>query len=120
MNDIATAHKIGELDLNEVYCMDCVLGMQKIPNNTIDLVITSPPHDNLRNYNGYKFKFEDIAEQLYRVTKEGGVMVWVVGDKTKNGNRSLTSFRQAIFFQELGFNAHDVMIYKKKHAFYAF
>lgn len=106
---------IGAFELNDVYVSDCALGMQKLPENSIDLVLTSPPYDNLRDYNGYEFEFEKIATEIYRVLKRGGILVWVVGDKTKNGNRSLTSFRQAIFFQDLGFNAHDVMIYEKKN-----
>lgn len=81
----------------------------------VDLTVTSPPYDNLRNYNGYEFEFDEIAKELLRVTKKGGIVVWVVGDRTKNGNKSLTSFRQTIFFQELGFNIHDVMIYQKKN-----
>lgn len=107
--------KIGDWELNNIHCIDCVLGMEKIPDNSIDLILTSPPYDSLRDYNGYTFEFEKIATQIFRITKKGGVVVWVVGDKTKNGNRSLTSFRQAIYFQELGFNAHDVMIYQKKN-----
>ena len=104
-----------EIKLNEIYCMDCVIGMQKIQEGTIDLIVTSPPYDNLRDYNGYQFDFEKIAQQIYRVIKQGGVVVWVVGDKVKNGNRSLTSFRQALYFQEIGFNVHDVMIYEKRN-----
>ncbi|TAE18924.1 MAG: site-specific DNA-methyltransferase [Bacteroidetes bacterium] len=107
--------KIGDWELNNIHCIDCVLCMEKIPDNSIDLILTSPPYDSLRDYNGYTFEFEKIATQIFRITKKGGVVVWVVGDKTKNGNRSLTSFRQAIYFQELGFNAHDVMIYQKKN-----
>ncbi len=110
-----TNQKIGEWDINNVFHTDCLLGMQKIPDNSIDLIITSPPYDDLREYNGYVFNFEEIAKDIYRITKEGGVVVWVVGDKTKKGNRSLTSFKQSIFFQSLGFNVHDVMIYKKKN-----
>ncbi len=113
--ELIDINKFGELELNEVYCFDCVIGMQKIPENSIDLVITSPPYDNLRDYNGYRFEFEKIAQQIFRVIKVGGIVVWVVGDKIKNGNRSLTSFRQAIYFQEIGFNVHDVMIYKKRN-----
>lgn len=108
-------NKIGEFYLNEIYCIDCVEGMKKLPEHSIDLVVTSPPYDNLRNYNGYKFNFEKIAEGLFQVLKKGGILVWVVGDKIKNGDRSLTSFRQALFFQEVGFNVHDVMIYRKKN-----
>jgi DNA modification methylase len=108
-------NKIGDLKLNEIYCMDCTEGMKKLPDNSIDLVVTSPPYDNLRNYNGYKFHLEQIAEQLFRIIKKGGIVVWVVGDKIKNGNKSLTSFKQAIHFQNIGFNVHDVMIYRKKN-----
>jgi DNA modification methylase len=108
-------NKIGEFNLNEIYCIDCVEGMKKLPEHSIDLVVTSPPYDDLRNYNGYKFNFEKIAEGLFRVLKKGGILVWVVGDKIKNGDRSLTSFKQALFFQEVGFNVHDVMIYRKKN-----
>tara|TARA_B100001750_G_scaffold248349_1_gene278639 strand:+ start:5422 stop:6159 length:738 start_codon:yes stop_codon:yes gene_type:complete len=88
---------------------------EKMKENSIDLTVTSPPYDTLRDYNGYTFDCERIAQGLFRVTKEGGVVVWVVADKIKNGNKSLTSFKQAILFQEVGFNVHDVMIYRKKN-----
>jgi len=97
-----------------LHVANCIDFMQKMPENCVDLVVTSPPYDNLRNYKGYSFDFESIAQGLFKVLKEGGVIVWVVGDKI-NGGRSLTSFRQAIFFQELGLFAHDVMIYQKKN-----
>ncbi len=87
--------------------------MKRMSDNFIDLTVTSPPYDGLRTYNGYSFPFEDIANELYRVTKKGGVVVWVVNDSTKNGSESLTSFRQAIYFKEIGFNIHDTMIYAK-------
>ncbi len=93
---------------------NCVDVMRSWPNEIIQLTVTSPPYDKLRDYKGYDFPFEDIADELYRVTAEGGVVVWVVGDRI-NGGRSLTSFRQAIYFQEIGFSAHDVMIYQKKN-----
>ena len=79
----------------------------------VDLTVTSPPYDDLRTYQGYKFDFEGIAKELFRVTKGGGVIVWVVGDETKNGSESGTSFRQALFFKATGLNLHDTMIYKK-------
>ena len=82
----------------------------------IDLTVTSPPYDNLRNYNGYEFEFEKIAKELFRVTKEGGVVVWVVGDATINGSETGTSFKQALFFKEIGFNLHDTMIFTKHKA----
>ena len=93
---------------------DCVAFMSRMDEKSIDLTVTSPPYDNLRNYKGYSFDFENIAKHLYRVTKEGGVVVWVVGDKI-NGGRTLTSFRQGLFFQDMGFLMHDVMIYQKKN-----
>src|SRR5699024_6916109 len=82
----------------------------------IDLTVTSPPYDNLRKYNGFEWDFEGIAEELYRVTKDGGVVVWVVGDATVKGSETGTSFRQALFFKEIGFRLHDTMIYDKGYA----
>ena len=93
---------------------NCVDVMREWEAESIQLTVTSPPYDKLRNYNGYVFPFEEIARELFRVTAAGGVVVWVVGDKINKG-RSLTSFRQAIYFQEIGFNVHDVMIYQKKN-----
>lgn len=87
--------------------------MKKMPDNFVDLVVTSPPYDNLREYNGYVFDFEPIAKELYRVLKSGGVIVWVVNDKKEKGSKTLTSFKQALFFKEIGFNIHDVMIWEK-------
>lgn len=87
--------------------------MQSIPDKSIDLTVTSPPYDNLRTYNGYSFDFEGIAIELYRVTKDGGVVVWVVGDATINGSETGTSFKQALYFKEIGFNLHDTMIWNK-------
>ena len=99
------------LELNKTHCMDCLEGLKLLNDNSIDLTVTSPPYDDLRKYNGYSFDFENIAKELYRVTKDGGVVVWVVGDKTKNGSESGTSFKQALYFKEIGFNLHDTMIY---------
>jgi site-specific DNA-methyltransferase (adenine-specific) len=113
VNQEIKTHKI--IPLNEIVCGDAVKVMQSMPADFIDLVVTSPPYDELRDYNGYRFDFEGIARGLFRVIKKGGVLVWVVGDKINKGNRSLTSFRQAIFLQSLGFNVHDVMIYRKKN-----
>lgn len=107
--------KFDTLPLNEIICGDAVEVMKAMAPNSIDLVVTSPPYDELRNYNGYTFNFEGIARGLFRVMKKGGVVVWVVGDKINKGNKSLTSFKQALFFQDIGFNVHDVMIYRKKN-----
>ena len=82
-------------------------------DETIDMVITSPPYDNLRNYDGFSFDFETIAKELFRVLKKGGVVVWVVNDATIKGSETCTSFKQALFFRECGFNLHDTMIWIK-------
>ena len=87
--------------------------MERMPDNFIDLTVTSPPYDNLRTYNGYSFNFESVAEELFRVTKYGGVVVWVVGDATVKGSETGTSFKQALYFKKIGFNLHDTMIYLK-------
>lgn len=87
--------------------------MKDIPDNIIDLTVTSPPYDNLRTYNGFSFDFEGIAKELYRVTKRGGVVVWVVNDATINGSETGTSFRQVLYFKDIGFNLYDTMIWKK-------
>ena len=92
---------------------DCLEVMKAIQDKSIDLTITSPPYDNLRTYKGYSFDFEGIAKELYRVTKNGGVVIWVVGDATVNGSETGTSFKQALYFKEIGFNLHDTMIWKK-------
>lgn len=87
--------------------------MQEFATNFIDLTITSPPYDKLRNYNGYEFNFNEIAKELYRVTKDGGVLVWIVGDETIKGDETATSFKQALYFKECGFKLFDTMIYAK-------
>ncbi len=97
-----------------IYTADCVKFMSGMRGGSVDLTITSPPYDNLRDYNGYKFDFEATAKQLFRITKRGGVVVWIIGDRI-NGGKSLTSFTQGLFFKEIGFNMHDVMIYQKKN-----
>jgi len=97
----------------EVYHMNCVDGMKKMKPNVIDLTVTSPPYDNLRDYKGYEFDFKNIADELYRVTKKGGVVVWVVGDATIDSSETGTSFKQALYFKDIGFKLYDTMIYKK-------
>ena len=87
-----------------------------MPSELVDLTVTSPPYDNLRTYKGFSFNFESIANELYRITKPGGVVVWVVGDATIQGSESGTSFKQALYFKDIGFNIHDTMIYRKLNA----
>ncbi len=98
----------------KLYEGDCLeIIPQHIETESIDLTITSPPYDNLRDYKGYTFNFEGIAQELFRVTKRGGVVVWVVGDATVDGSETGTSFKQALYFKDIGFNLHDTMIYLK-------
>lgn len=99
--------------MNKLYCGDNLEIMQGMESENIDLTVTSPPYDDLRDYNGYTFDFEAVAQELYRLTKQGGVVVWVVADKTKDGDESGTSFRQALYFKEIGFKLFDTMIYAK-------
>jgi len=101
------------LPINKIYNMDNIEGMRLLDDNCIDLTVTSPPYDNLRTYNGFSWDFEGIAKELYRVTKDGGVVVWIVGDRVKNGSETLIPFKQALYFKEIGFNVHDTMIYQK-------
>ena len=96
-----------------IKCGDCVELMKELPDNCIDLTVTSPPYDNLREYNGFIWNFEETAKELFRITKQGGVVVWVVGDATINGSETGTSFKQALFFMECGFRLHDTMIWEK-------
>jgi site-specific DNA-methyltransferase (adenine-specific) len=99
--------------MNKIIQGDCLEVMKTFDDNYIDLTVTSPPYDNLRDYKGYSFNFEGIAKELYRITKKGGVVVWVVGDATVKGSETGTSFKQALYFKEIGFNLHDTMIYNK-------
>lgn len=89
--------------------------MARLQSESIDMTLTSPPYDKLRKYNGYSFEFESIATELFRVTKQGGVVIWVVADSVINGSESGSSMRQALFFLSLGFRLHDTMIYAKNN-----
>ena len=96
---------------------DCLERMKEIPDSSIDLVVTSPPYDNLRAYKdslNWNFEiFQKVANELKRVIKKGGVIVWVVGDATIKGSETGASFKQALYFKEIGLNLHDTMIYQK-------
>ncbi len=118
---------IVNIEINKIYCGDSAGIMKYMPENFIDLTITSPPYDHLRHYDKniklnskadviYEFNFENIAKELYRVTKDGGVLVWIVNDATINGSETGNSFRQALFFMDLGFKLNDTMIYLKNGA----
>lgn len=102
------------LKSNQIIHGDCVEVLGKdFPADCVDLVITSPPYDNLRDYKGYNFDCEKIAKSLFRVMKSGGVVIWVVGDATVKGSETGTSFKQALTFMDAGFRLHDTMIFEK-------
>ena len=106
------------IELNKIYAEDCLETMARMPDNLVDLIVTSPPYSNLRNYHKFSWDFETIARELYRILKPGGVLVWVVGDKTYKGTEELTPFRHAIYFQDIvGFNTWDTMIYVRQSPF---
>tara|TARA_A100001201_G_scaffold2589_5_gene6630 strand:+ start:997 stop:1821 length:825 start_codon:yes stop_codon:yes gene_type:complete len=103
--------------MNQVFHENCISGMNSLESNSIDLCVTSPPYDDLRTYNdssSWNFDtFKDVASELYRVMKVGGVVVWVIGDATVKGSETGSSFRQVVHFMDLGFLLHDTMIYEK-------
>ena len=106
----------------DLYNGDCLEIMQQLIEEGIkvDLTVTSPPYDNLRTYNGNNDLWNEnvwkgIIERLYKITNNGGVVVWVVGDATIKGSETGTSFKQALYFKEVGFNLHDTMIYQKSN-----
>ena len=116
---------LGPYEANQIYCGECADMMSRLPANCIDLTVTSPPYDlvdedlithpskGLRDYQGYDWDFVSVAKQLWRVTKVGGVAVWVVGDATVNGSETGSSFRQALYFKEMGFRLHQTLIQDK-------
>jgi len=110
--------------INKIHLGSNVEVLKTFPDECIDLTVTSPPYDTIRNYNkklqtdelifnGYSFPFEELAQELFRVTNDGGVVVWVVGDETIDGSESGNSFRQCLYFKDIGFRIHDTMIYEK-------
>ena len=101
----------------KLFCCDNLEYLKTVETNSFDMTITSPPYDNLRDYEGYSWNFKELAKELYRTTKQGGVVVWVVGDATIKGSETGSSFRQALYFMECGFNLHDTMIYVKDPKF---
>ncbi len=99
--------------IDKILCGDNLKVMATFPDECIDLVVTSPPYDNLRDYHGYTLDVPSMVVELWRILKPGGVIVWVVGDATINGSETGTSFRQALVFMDAGFNLHDTMIWDK-------
>ena len=105
------------LELDRIYNEDCLATMSRMPDGSVDMVVTSPPYDGMKSYNGYSFDFENVAKELFRVIKEGGAVIWVVGDETRAGDETGTSFRQALYFKEIGFRLFDTMIWHKPNSF---
>lgn len=103
------------IKFGNIYNENCLETLKRLPDDLIDMTITSPPYDDLRDYNGYHFPVEDIAAGLFAKTKPGGVVIWVVGDRTVKGDETLTSFKHAFAFKDAGFRVHDTMIYAKNN-----
>ena len=104
--------------INKIHNESCLDTMAKMPDDFIDLTVTSPPYDNLRTYDGNIAQWGEhiwkaVIQNLFRITKQGGVVVWIVGDATIKGSETGTSFKQALWANECGFNLHDTMIYMK-------
>jgi site-specific DNA-methyltransferase (adenine-specific) len=103
------------IEFGRIYHENCIETLRRMPDDLIDMTITSPPYDDLRDYNGYHFPVEEISELLFEKTRPGGVVIWVVGDRTVNGDETLTSFKHALTFKDAGFRVHDTMIYAKNN-----
>ena len=103
------------MELGKIYNENCIETLRRMPDGFLDMTLTSPPYDDLREYNGYHFPIAEIASLLFEKTAAGGVVIWVVGDRTVNGNETLSSFKQALTIQTAGFNVHDTMIYAKNN-----
>lgn len=103
----------------KLYNDDCIAVLNDMQADSVDLIVTSPPYDSLRTYDNkceWDFeKFTQVADELYRVIKDGGVVVWIVNDQTVDGSETGTSFRQALYFKDIGFNIHDTMIWNKNN-----
>ncbi|MBR1921447.1 MAG: site-specific DNA-methyltransferase [Kiritimatiellae bacterium] len=99
---------------NKIICGDSAAVMEKFPDNSIDMVVTSPPYDSIRDYKGFSADLSKIGRETFRVLKEGGIAVVVIQDQTKNYGKTLTSFRLAIdWCDNAGFKLFECLIYKK-------
>ena len=102
------------ININNIYQGESVEFMRNnIPNNSIDMVLTSPPYDDLRDYDGFEFDYEMMLDEIYRVLKDGGVCVWVVGDSVIDRRKQLSPFKQATYANMIGLKLYDNIIYHK-------
>ena len=104
------------IEVNKIYNEPCEKTLERLPGQFIDLTVTSPPYDDLREYKGFSFDLNLIISELYRATKNGGVCVWIIGDQVINGSETGTSMLHAVRFMKMGWNLHDTMIYEKNGA----
>ncbi len=105
--------KLGELEVNKIYCIDCIEGMKKIPKDSVDLIITSPPYDSIRKYKGFSFNLHKTGKEIFRILKDGGIAVMVIQDQTKNFGKTLTSFKTILDWCDIGFKLFECVIYRK-------
>lgn len=103
---------------NQIFQGDSAKVLFTLPENSVDLIVTSPPYDAMRDYKGFTFDFKTIADGMHHVLKEGGVLVWVVNDGVEKGSKTGTCYEQALYFRDHGFVWHDTMIYRKSHSIY--
>ncbi len=103
------------METGRIYQENCIDTLERMQDDLLRMTITSPPYDDLRDYNGYHFPVEEISRLLFEKTEPGGVVIWVVGDRTVNGSETLTSFDHAFKFRGAGFKVHDTMIYAKNN-----
>ena len=96
----------------KLYQGDCLEVMKNIPKNSVDCIITSPPYDDLRDYNS-TINYETLIHLFYNALNNGGIVVWNVDDRISTGSKTLSSFKQALLFKEIGFNVNDIIIWKK-------
>lgn len=103
-----------KLALNKIHHFDAVVGLRLLPADCIDLTLTSPPYDWIRDYNGTfdpaKFPFVRIAEELYRITAPGGVVLWITRDQQQDCCESGTSAKQMLYFKNIGFNVQTMIV----------
>jgi site-specific DNA-methyltransferase (adenine-specific) len=106
--------RIGDLELDSTYCMDCIEGMAKLPEGSVDLMVTSPPYDRIRSYTGFTCDLHETGGLVFRALKEGGIAVMVLQDQTRDFAKSMTSFRTILdWCDEIGFRLFETVIYRK-------